>query len=171
MSHPFPEVAPDFSQPLALLRACHQRIRKHAGLAVELAQQLHQQGHRAELQQAADQVYRYFCSAAQHHHADEEQDLFPILAERSPELAEQVRILLAQHQQLDELWTQLAPQLQDLSKNRDSAALLALSQQLTEAYAQHIRQEEDGLLCQAEQQLSQDALHQLGRRMAARRGL
>ncbi|MBE0510541.1 MAG: hemerythrin domain-containing protein [Gammaproteobacteria bacterium] len=171
MTHPFPEVAPDFSQPLALLRACHQRIRKHAGFAVELTQQLHQQGHSAALQQAANQVYRYFSSAGQHHHADEEQDLFPILAGRSPELAEQVRILLAQHQQLDSLWAQLAPQLQDLGRVQDSAALLALSQQLAEGYAQHIRLEEDGLLCQAEQQLSQDALHQLGQRMAARRGL
>lgn len=170
-NNPFPEAAPDFSDPLALLRACHQRIAQHCELLQRLARQLQQKGLDAEVTQAAGKVHRYFSTAARHHHDDEEQDLFPLLTQHSAEFAEWVHQLRQQHRQLDTLTQAILPLLAEPASIDDSDAFIQQAEEFAVAWLAHIRYEEDQLLDQATDIFTQDQLIQLGQRMAERRGI
>ena len=50
---PFPESAPDFTDPLGLLRACHQRMLDHCERLLRLADHLQDHGADSDAQQAA----------------------------------------------------------------------------------------------------------------------
>ena len=72
-----PRTAPDFSRPIAALKACHERLRSQCAALRELVGNVRDLGSDAQSQQAAAGVMRYFDTAARHHHADEEEDLLP----------------------------------------------------------------------------------------------
>lgn len=169
-SDPFPSAAPDFSDPLGLLHACHQRIQQHCATLEKLAPHLREHGADAEARKAAGQVHRYFSTAARHHHDDEEKDLFPLLARQSLKLADRVHVLRQEHVRMDALWQTLAPQLEKLGAITDHDAFAALVAEFAQAYRGHIQREEEEVLDVARHLLSGDQLKKLGRAMAERRG-
>ena len=71
--------APGFDQPLAVLKHCHDRIRKQLNTLDKLLQHLPTHGADDQAKQAATAVLRYFNEAAPLHHEDEEIDLLPTL--------------------------------------------------------------------------------------------
>ncbi|OGB21886.1 MAG: hypothetical protein A3I66_16195 [Burkholderiales bacterium RIFCSPLOWO2_02_FULL_57_36] len=73
------EPAPDFAQPISVLKHCHNRIRKQIRTMRNLVAQVPKSARAIDMQQAAQAVLRYFNIAASYHHADEEQDLLPML--------------------------------------------------------------------------------------------
>lgn len=164
------ELAPDFSDPIGLIEACHGRIVAQCELLRKMIG--HQQRHGAdpELASAATRVLRYFDIAAPLHHQDEEQDLFPLLNRQSLKLADIVFRLKQDHEKLDQLWQQLLPDLKKpgaLAENPDfgehAAAFCA-------GYRAHIETEEKQLLDMARHILSEKQLQEMGRAMARRRG-
>jgi len=167
----FGESAPDFSDPLGLLRACHSRIEQHCATLQRLSEHLRAQGVDSEARTAAGKVHHYFSTAGQHHHQDEEQDLFPLLARQSLKLADKVHRLRQEHHQLDALWQQLAPLLARPATLTDHDAFAALVEEFVSAYRSHIAQENDELLEMARHILGRDELKKIGVRMAERRGI
>ena len=111
MSAPLIPELPGFDEPIAVLRACHERMLEHCDLLERLIAHVAEKGPDMEASSAAAKVYRYFATAARHHHEDEEQDLFPKLSQQSMKIAELVFGLRKEHQQLDALWNELAPVL------------------------------------------------------------
>ncbi len=170
MNNPFPSAAPDFSDPLGLLRACHQRILAHGATLERLVEHLRTHGVDSDARKAAGQVHRYFSTAGRHHHQDEEQDLFPILARQSLKLADRVHRLRREHQQMDALWARLGPELERLGNISDLDAFGRLVDEFVEAYRGHIERENEELLDVAQHVLSTEQLKKLGRSMAERRG-
>ncbi|HEY0635881.1 MAG TPA: hemerythrin domain-containing protein [Gammaproteobacteria bacterium] len=170
-ANPFPESAPDFSDPLGLLRACHQRMLDNCERLLKLADHLQSQGADDEALKAAAAIYRYFTTSARHHHADEEQDLFPRLARESLKLADLVHRLKQEHGELDALWQELEPLLLRPSHIADPLGFRDLGQRFAEAYQRHIRIENNDLLEMARHILSSAELKKLGARMAERRGV
>ena len=168
---PFPDAAPDFNDPLGLLRACHGRIEHHCDTLEKLAVHLREHGVDAEARSAAGAIHHYFSTAGQLHHQDEEQDLFPILARQSLKLADQVHRLRRDHQAMDALWQQLAPLLARPAAIADLDTFAALTADFAAAYRDHIRRENDDLLEMARHILSRAELKKLGAQMAARRGI
>ena len=73
------DTAPDFSQPIAVLKHCHDRIRKQLQTMQNLVSHLPAHGADADAQKAAQAVLKYFNNAAHLHHDDEEQNLMPML--------------------------------------------------------------------------------------------
>lgn len=169
-ANPFPAAAPDFSDPIGLLRACHERIFQHCATVERLALHLNEKGCDAEFLAAAARIHRYFSTAAQHHHADEEQDLFPILVASSPKMAGLVQRLKQEHSKLDALWQALAPLLTQPDTISDLAAFAELSRNFADAYRAHATRENEELLDNARLILSSDEIRQLGHNMAQRRG-
>ncbi len=167
----FPPAAPDFSDPLGLLRACHERILKHCDTLERLATHISEQGLDTEAREAAAQVYKYFSTAGKHHHQDEEQEIFPRLSRQSLKLADRVHRLKQEHQAIDTLWEQLSPQLARPTTIQDHDAFTQLARQLAEAYRTHIQQENEELLDVAQHIFGRDELKQIGEKMAERRGL
>lgn len=170
-NNPFPSAAPDFSDPLGLLRACHERIFQHCDTAEKLGPYLAEKGLDQTFREAAAQLHRYFSSAAVHHHEDEEQDLFPRLLSHSPALAATIERLEREHAELAELWQQLAPWLSEPATISDTRAFAALTRRFAAAYRDHATQENGEILAIAPELLSREELRQLGHSMAARRGV
>lgn len=169
--NPFPSAAPDFSDPLGLLRACHERIFKQCDMVENLAAHLADKGPDLEASEAAAKIHRYFSTAAKHHHQDEEQDLFPRLARQSLKLADLIHSLKQEHERLDALWSEIAPLLARPAAIEDAAAFRELAGRFAEAYRNHARKENSEVLEMAQHIFSQDELKQIGRAMAERRGV
>src|SRR4029079_7581625 len=68
-----------FDDPLSVLRACHERIRRELAALDRLRLPLPENGCDAEARTMALDVLRYFDTAVPTHDADEEQSLFPRL--------------------------------------------------------------------------------------------
>lgn len=165
-----PAPAPGLDQPLAMLRACHERIQRQCATLTKLAAHLRSDGLTPAARQAAADVYRYFSTAGRHHHEDEEQDLFPRLRGQ-PDLTELLVALASDHRRMEALWAKLAPLLNAPETISDVDGFERLVAEFTALYAAHIARENSELLPRAEQRLSQDELRELAMRMAARRGV
>ena len=164
-----PDPAPDFTDPLGILRACHERMRRHCALLLRVCEHLAEHGQDQEAREAIRQLLRYFGESARHHHADEEQDLFPLLADDA-ELSGILQNLGAEHAELESSWVVLegllsGDPLQTLETLRDKAASFAA------AYEWHIQTENARILPLAEQRLDATQIAALGRAMARRRGV
>ena len=167
--------APDFSDPLGLLRACHGRIQHFAGMARQLAD-YPLAPPEERVRQAATRIRRYFDQAAPLHHADEERDLLPLLAPHAGghgPLRVLVDGLQAEHAELDQRWGELQPLLVELADGRAvaPAAYAAAAEAFEAAMSDHVARENAHLLPAAEAHLTAPDLQALGAAMARRRGV
>jgi hemerythrin-like domain-containing protein len=153
-----------------MLRACHERIQRQCATLAKLATHLRHDGLTDNARRAAADIHRYFSSAGQQHHADEEQDLFPRLR-ADPTLAGLLDSLAREHAEMDTLWQRLEPLLAAPDTIHDLDAFTRLAGEFNALYAQHIARENSELLPHAEQLLSVEQQRDLGARMAARRGV
>jgi hemerythrin-like domain-containing protein len=170
---PESQPAPDFSDPVGLLRACHGRIEHFVGLARRAAEYRLDPPDPA-VPPAAARILRYFDQAAPLHHADEEQDLLPLLrAHAGEELAQLLAGLAAEHAELDRRWGVLRPLLAELAAGSGVApepyrrAAVAFE----EAMLDHLERENTHLLPAAEARLTATERRRLGAAMARRRGV
>jgi hemerythrin-like domain-containing protein len=165
-----PTPAPGFDEPLAMLRACHERIQRQCATLAKLVAHLRHDGLTEDARRAAVDIHRYFSSAGRQHHADEEQDLFPVLR-AEPDLAGLLDALARDHAEMDSLWQHLEPLLAAPDTIHDLDAFARLAGEFNALYRQHIAHENSELLTQAEQLLNVEQQRELGARMAARRGV
>src|SRR5215207_849123 len=80
-----------FDDPLEMIFGCHRRIERQLETLGKLRAHIAMRGVDAEASAAAQSVLKYFQGAAIHHHADEEQDLFPMLEQRITDPGESAR--------------------------------------------------------------------------------
>ncbi|AIY43480.1 Pyridoxamine 5'-phosphate oxidase [Collimonas arenae] len=172
--------APDFSQPIAVLKHCHDKIRKQLGTLQNLLEHISQHGSDAQAQQAADSVMRYFNQAAPHHHADEEVDLLPMLSvtatgEDAALLQKLTPEIMAEHQQMDKLWHTLNRQLTSIASSETATQATPLSMQdvkeFSAIYSAHMEKEETWIAPMAKRIFSEQQMQQLGAAMQQRRGI
>lgn len=166
----FGEPAPDFSDPLGLLAACHQRMLNHCELLERMRERLPQQGVDADMREAAGRVHRYFSQAAAQHHADEEQDLFPLL-HHVTDLADTLAALTEEHGELDRCWQALAPSLSALEQGRPPGDWEGPLERFVALYRDHVEREDRAVLPAARAHLNAGQLARMGRAMAQRRGV
>lgn len=168
--------APGFDQPLAVLKHCHDRIRKQLATLDKLLQHLPEHGSDEQAMQAAKAVLRYFKEAAPLHHEDEEVDLLPTLhstatGEDAVLLQEYLPLILEQHHQMAAQWTVLEQQLLAIA-NGESAQLSATDvAQFKEIYAGHMQIEETKIAPMAMRIFSETQMRKLGTAMQQRRGI
>jgi pyridoxamine 5'-phosphate oxidase len=176
MSAALHEPAPDFDQPIAVLKHCHDRIRKQLATLQKLPAHLAQHGADAEAQQAAAAVLRYFSQAAPNHHADEEQDLLPMLRQtaQAGDAAQLERLLpeiVQEHQQMDALWQTLAAQLEKAASGCSPSLGESDVRQFVTLYTAHMEKEESHIAPMAKRLFSAAQMAQLGQAMKTRRGI
>ncbi len=171
-----PDSAPPFDQPIAVLKHCHDRIRKQLATLDKLLPHLAAHGADEQAQQAAAAVIKYFDKAAPLHHEDEEQDLFPMLngsaaGEDAQLLAQLGPVILDEHRQMDAMWQGLHEQLRAIADG--SAALLRDSdvRRFADMYYAHMEREEGHIAPMARRLFSAAQMAQLGQAMQLRRGI
>lgn len=176
MSNPLFDPAPDFNQPIAVLKHCHDKIRKQLRTMQKLVLHLPEFGANLDAKQGATAILRYFNDAAPNHHADEEQDLMPMLrstatGEDALRLNALIPEIVQEHRQMETLWQSVAQQLTRISTG-DSAALAEDEvRQFIELYTSHMEKEEANIAPLAKKIFSPEQMAQLGQAMRRRRGI
>lgn len=176
MSTSLIDTAPDFGQPIAVLKHCHDRIRKQLATLQKLLDHLPQFGADDQARQAAHAVLKYFNNAAHLHHEDEEHNLLPMLDGTAREadaalLRELMPRLLAQHRQMDADWLIIKSQLDKIAIGTDTALSTEAVQQFVADYTAHMEQEEQHIAPMAKRLFSAAQMQELGDAMQARRGI
>jgi len=166
--------APSFDEPIELLDACHERMIAQLDTLHRLAAWLPEHGADDQARQAARAILRYFRTAAAHHHADEEADVFPRLLERvGPEDRRRaeglVSSLLADHQALHLAWERLQAKLEAVEAGTSADLPDREAQLFALHYRNHIECEEAMLFPLLRRYFSAADLAELGARMSARR--
>ncbi|MBB5607376.1 MULTISPECIES: pyridoxamine 5'-phosphate oxidase [unclassified Janthinobacterium] len=176
MTAPLFDTVPGFDQPIAVLKHCHDKIRKQLSTMQNLLVHLLQQGNTAEAQQAAKAVLQYFNKAAHLHHDDEEQDLMPMLqatatGDDATLLTTLVPEILADHQRMDAAWASLRPELEAIAAGTGKQLSAHGVRDYVAAYQAHMSKEESQLAPMAKRLFSAQQMEQLGTAMQRRRGI
>ncbi len=162
--------APDFSDPLGLLKACHQRILGFCNLLEKMVVHNNKNGIDSEFKQAAQKIHRYFTTAGILHHMDEEQDLFPLLVGQSLKIAAIINDLKQDHIAMNAAWEKLEPVLAHPAIIEDASEFEQWVNEFCHLYRKHIKTEEEDFLSIAQHMLSSEQLVHLGESMKERRG-
>ena len=162
--------------PLEMLSACHGRAQNQCATLRRLVPHLAEHGADEEARNAATNVMRYFDTSARHHHADEEEDLFPALIESMAGsdaicVREMIEGLTADHRALEAAWQRLRDVLERVAAGESAPLAADDVEALVGLYERHIEREEGELLPMAARLLSEDDLARVGRAMRERRGL
>lgn len=170
------DTAPDFDQPVAVLKHCHDRIRKQLKTMETLASPAVLAAAPDEVRQAASAVLRYFEKAAPHHHEDEEHDLLPMLTETARDddatlLASLAPEVLDEHRQMEQLWQRLQPQLAAIAEGQSATLDSADATAFSALYQRHMDKEESHIAPMAKRLFSPAQMQQLGNAMRVRRGI
>jgi len=162
--------------PLEMLSACHGRVERQCATLRRLVPHLAAHGADQEARTAAANVMRYFDTSAKHHHADEEDDLFPALAGATagPDAARLRGLidgLTADHRALEVLWQRLRLVLERIAAGEAVPLAAQDVEALVGLYERHIEREESELLPMAARLLGEPDIARIGRAMRERRGI
>jgi hemerythrin-like domain-containing protein len=176
MIDPLFQPVPGFDQPIAVLKHCHDRIRKQIRTMQNLVIHLPKYGPNLDAKQGANAVLRYFEKAAPQHHADEEEDLFPMLQAAVENadaelLAELLPQIMREHEQMALAWQVLEQQLKSIAAGESALLSDENVRQFAELYAAHMEKEETQIAPMAKRVLGTAQMNQLGNAMSARRGI
>ncbi|MEP7206640.1 MAG: hemerythrin domain-containing protein [Casimicrobiaceae bacterium] len=162
-------MAPNFDDPLGMLRACHRRMEKQLATLERLQRHVPEHGCDDDARAAARAVMRYFDTAAVQHHADEENSLFPRLVATRDSAAALVAQLHAEHATLTLQWAHLRPLLAGIATGERANLSAHDVAVFRGTYDGHMGREEAELLPMAEEILDATTLAAIGAEMAARR--
>ncbi|MBC7684047.1 MAG: pyridoxamine 5'-phosphate oxidase [Bdellovibrionales bacterium] len=176
MNHALPDSAPGFDQPIAVLKHCHDRIRKQLATLDKLGPHLAVHGADEQARQAALAIMKYFDKAAHWHHADEEENLFPMLqasaqGEDAALLASLGPGIVDEHRQMDAMWQGLHEQLSAVASGASTELRSNEVRRFADMYSAHMEREEGYIAPMAKRLFSPAQMAQLGQAMQARRGI
>jgi hypothetical protein len=160
-----------FDDPLAMLVACHDRMRKQLATLARLERHLPEHGCDNDSRTAARAILRYFDSAAVHHHEDEEDSVMPRILARVPEARTVAARLAREHEDLEGQWRRLRPLLSGIAAGQRAVLPPRMVLEVADAYDAHLKSEEAELIPLAADVLTPDELRAIGREMATRRGV
>lgn len=171
----FSAPAAGFDDPMAMLDACHDRVRRSLARLERIAERAAAGRLDATVREAARDVLRYFDVAAPHHHEDEERHVFPRVLHACSDAAlhDAVHMLQRQHAELRSLWDALRGPLLALADGDDAAfdgSARDAAARFVALYARHAAVEEAQVFPFVAARLDAAATAHIGAEMAARRG-
>jgi hemerythrin-like domain-containing protein len=161
--------APSFDQPLDILLASHDRIRRFCDQLDKLAPHIAEHGVDEVARQSIDAVVRYFDIAGPSHHSDEEDELFGILNARVPSAAPKLEQLAAEHGYLHSCWNAIRDDLLALRDGDISIISRIEIQEFVRQYRLHAAIEEAWLIPTADKIMTDEEKRIAGEHMAAKR--
>lgn len=167
---------PGFDEPLAMLHACHERVRHSLSLLRLIGERVAASRVDGAVHAAAADVLRYFDQGAAQHHEDEEQHIFPRVLAHTHDDAVRAAVLKLQedHLAMESQWARLRVPLAALAQGRSEAygaSQIAASALFCALYDEHAQNEERLVFPLAARLLDVDALQAMGDEMARRRGV
>jgi hemerythrin-like domain-containing protein len=171
----FEAPAAGFDEPMEMLHACHDRVRRSLELLRRIGERLTQGRVDADVHRAAADVLRYFDQAAPNHHEDEEQHIFPLVLRHTDDARVRAAVVKLQedHLVMESQWARLRTPLVALAAGRAQgfgAAQIEAAARFRALYQDHARNEETLVFPAAAALLDEAALRAMGEEMAGRRG-
>lgn len=171
--------AAGFDQPLALWQACHERVARMNNMLERLIEHLQKNPVDKAAGITAASVRQYFDEAAPRHHEDEEIDLFPRLLAKlhrhdgpaAARIEAAVQTLLADHAEMHALWGSIREQLLRIEAGQTPQFDEAQVALFITRYRAHIDIEDNQIAPALRRLLKPKDLQEIGRAMAARRGV
>jgi hemerythrin-like domain-containing protein len=172
----FSAPAAGFDEPLEMLHACHDRVRRSLGLLQRICERIRQRRVDQAVRDAAVDVLRYFDRAAPLHHEDEERHIFPAVHAGAQDSITRNALarLQEQHHQMATAWAALREPLAALAGGDDAAfgpTDCDAAMRYIALYLDHAAVEETLIFPAAAALLDHDALAHAGAEMAQRRGV
>jgi hemerythrin-like domain-containing protein len=161
--------APSFDQPLEMLLACHDKIRRFCDQLDKLGPYIEEHGVDEVAKNSIDAVVRYFDVAGPSHHSDEEDELFPILEARVPTAMPKLEQLSAEHSYLHSCWIAVRDDLLALKDGDQTAFSRIEIDEFVRQYRLHAAIEEAWLIPTADKVMTEEEKRGAGQRMAAKR--
>lgn len=163
-----PQQFATWQEPIEMLYACHDKVRRFCHHLSLLPGYLEKNGVNQAVLNDVKIILQYFNQAAPLHHKDEEKDFFPALMAKVPEVQEKVEELERQHEVLHESWHLLFEQLTALMERKREDVDVGLIQRFITDYDNHLSIEEP-LFELGKAHLSKQELVDMGKIMSARR--
>jgi hemerythrin-like domain-containing protein len=172
----FSAPAAGFDEPLALLNACHDRIRRSLGLLQRICERVNERRIDDAVREAAVDVLRYFDRAAPLHHEDEEKHIFPAVLSGALDAMTRNAVLRLreQHVTMAAGWRLLREPLAALAAGDDAAFGVPHCEAAARYIAlceEHASAEEMLVFPAAAALIDHEALTRAGQEMAERRGV
>lgn len=166
----------DFSRPLDMLRASHERLRGQCEKLRGLAANLKDRGCDDEARQTSANVIRDLDAVNYQHKEDEEQDLLPRMMAAAAiaggsSLTRMVADITTEHRAMHHAWTELRAALQAVAAGERASLDPLAVDRFVKLYRTHIAVEEASVYPLAEMLLSREDLATIGAHMARRRGV
>jgi hypothetical protein len=139
--NPFDTRSTTFAEPIEMLYACHDKVRRFCGQTRLLPGYIAEHGRNDIVLQTIRQISQYFNVAAPLHHQDEENDFFPLLLQYAPEAKADIDELLRQHENLHANWAAVQTEFDKLHElgHIHARAFIAVHIQHHLALVQHHR--------------------------------
>ncbi|MRN37524.1 cation-binding protein [Neisseria sp. N95_16] len=166
--NPFNTQSVTFAEPIDMLYACHDKVRRFCSQVKMLPEYIAENGRNDVVLQATRQISQYFNVAAPLHHEDEEENFFPLLLQYAPQAQESIDELLRQHESLHANWSAVAEEFARLEEDADYPLNTDVLQRFTAGYDVHLDIEEP-LFEMGKTFIPKEKLTEIGEIMAARR--
>lgn len=159
--------------PLASLQSCHERIEERLARLENLGAHLAARGADGIAKSTARDVVRYFEGEGARHHADEDDDLFPLLRSRAgalgrSEIAAAIDELEREHGVMERQWRRLRQKLEAVVAGGNPAFDEDEIARFAWLYRRHIERETQLVAPFAREALTPEERAELAARMAAR---
>jgi iron-sulfur cluster repair protein YtfE (RIC family) len=166
---------PSPDEPLAFLMACHRRMEERIASLFRVVDALRQPSPSrfAEAVEALESAAAYFQESAPRHAQDEEHSLFPRILARDPGLQALIEPLVDEHSSLERLHGELREIASVIAGPNDPSLAMAelarVARAFADAYAPHIRCEDERLFPRAAALLLPEDLAAIAAEIQARR--
>jgi pyridoxamine 5'-phosphate oxidase len=171
--------ASGFAQPLAIVQACHERLRRMVELLIPLREHMREHGADSRAAVTAGTIRQYLVQAWPRHMQDEEVDILPRLQTRlrdrhtvaAQNIQETIATVNEHHRAFDPLFQQVLPLLRAIESGTAQRLEEPAVQAFVDLFRIHMALEEDVLGPAYAKLLTAEDLRQIGSAMAARRGV
>ncbi len=166
MSSQYIEPLQDFSDGLAVLKAYHGRMLGCCEALRALARGIETENPQGDLETVAEEIVTFLSTATDLHHRDEEQALFPELADAPGLVGLMVERLEEDHEELEGLWARLAPWLREPQSLPRTPGFVQTARRFAQLLQWHIGREDENFFPQAETLLTAGQRRRIGTAMA-----
>jgi len=171
MEFKFIDPATDFSDGLLVLKSYHVDFLERGKQLVALTTRIQQEGMTEDLANQCMSMYCHYAHATHLHHKDEEEALFPLLANQSSLVIGMIERLMMDHEEIEVLWTQLAKQLTHPETLTNFDYLLHQTTEFEKILREHLTREDEDFSPIIQKILTTEQRKQAGKKMAELRNL
>jgi hemerythrin-like domain-containing protein len=171
MEFKYIDPATDFSSGLQVITDYHQDFLARGAKLVELAETIKKQGMTEALAYQCMDMYCHYSHATILHHKDEEEALFPLLADNSSLIIGMIERLIMDHEEIEKSWSDLSSRLSHPENITNTDHFLHLTIEFEKILRDHLTREDEDFAPQIKKILSPEQMQLAGNKMSELRHL